>query len=189
MSKNKKKTGILHIIKKQSIMTQIIIYIGAALVVLGMLLFIMSVVPIGRISYVYLEYEYSFYEYNLWKYWYLLVPALALIALEAGIFVFLINAEPKERKVYLIYLIVLDALLLGVMIAMNLVIDEAGSVHAIVRILVGLITLISIGLLCITSIELVAVAKKVAQIKEYEKNHPVDIPTVQDEKINNTDGE
>lgn len=72
---------------------------------------------------------------------------------------------------------------------MNLVIDEAGSVHAIVRILVGLITLISIGLLCITSIELVAVAKKVAQIKEYEKNHPVDIPTVQDEEINNTDGE
>lgn len=160
MSKNQKKPSILDKIKNHSVMIETIIILGGVLLIFGLLLFVLSIFPIGRISYVYEGIEYSYYRYNLWKYWYLLVPSLFLIALEGGIFYFLIEAEIKDIKIYLIYLIVLNVLLIGVSLTLNIVVRESGAVSIVDHILMGIIHLISIALLCASTIELTNIIKK-----------------------------
>lgn len=181
MAKKIKRPGLLDAIKDKSKLLQAILILGGILLIFGAVLVVLSVIPIGRTSYVHEGYEYSFYLYNLWSYWYLLVPSLILIVLAGGIFGFLLKSEIKETKVYLIYLIVLSALLVGVSLALNIIIDETGTVNTLVRIVTGIITLIALGLLCISPIELVKVMIKVKALKENEETLSIE-PEVDGEK-------
>ena len=57
-------------------------------------------------------------------------------------------------------MIVLNVLLIGVSLTLNIVVRESGAVSIVDHILMGIIPLISIALLCASTIELTNIIKK-----------------------------